>query len=266
MPVPVTLSGVLFPPGKIAHTSFSEVADLWLDHVRASGVMGDEVYQPCLEMNPVSDQLKQKSCVANAGADGLELCMGLDQEIVQLSRDALYYWSRVLHGGQMEDEGTYVHTMLQQANTMGVLPESRWDYTVEHVEVAPPNDVIIAASNNRIKGYYQITHMGSRRGDSIEIAIRAGQVVIGSWTLAPDFGDTRPGQVVQPGIQVWGYHAMLIVGFKVLANGQRIFRVRNSWGPSWCDGGYCWVSEEFISSPVHFTDIWAITAQKKLVL
>lgn len=40
-------------------------------------------------------------------------------------------------------------------------------------------------------------------------------------------------------------HAVLAVG---LADHQakRVVRVRNSWGPGWADGGYAWLTEEYI--------------------
>lgn len=38
-----------------------------------------------------------------------------------------------------------------------------------------------------------------------------------------------------------GRHAMVVVGYDDSVGGGGAFRVLNSWGPQWCDGGYVWI-------------------------
>jgi hypothetical protein len=42
-----------------------------------------------------------------------------------------------------------------------------------------------------------------------------------------------------------GGHAVYLYGYRTNAAGKFEFRLRNSWG-NWCDGGDCWVSEEWL--------------------
>jgi C1A family cysteine protease len=37
-------------------------------------------------------------------------------------------------------------------------------------------------------------------------------------------------------------HAILIVGWD---DSRRAWRIRNSWGSGWCDGGYAWLSYDY---------------------
>jgi hypothetical protein len=39
---------------------------------------------------------------------------------------------------------------------------------------------------------------------------------------------------------------MIIVGYRIFEDGSCHFRVRNSWGNNWMDGGYCWFESDYI--------------------
>ncbi|MER3480895.1 MAG: peptidase C1, partial [Meiothermus sp.] len=44
--------------------------------------------------------------------------------------------------------------------------------------------------------------------------------------------------------KTWGGHAMLMVGYD---DGKKAFRVKNSWGTGWGEGGYVWFSYDFVT-------------------
>jgi hypothetical protein len=52
--------------------------------------------------------------------------------------------------------------------------------------------------------------------------------------------------------QISGGHAMSMAGYRVLANGKREFLLHNSWGTSWGDQGYAWVSEKMVQTMMHY--------------
>jgi len=58
----------------------------------------------------------------------------------------------------------------------------------------------------------------------------------------------------------------VIVGMTTLAEGTRLFLVRNSWGSDWCDQGYCWISDKCLAHPTRIQDVFALTTMKELVL
>lgn len=42
-------------------------------------------------------------------------------------------------------------------------------------------------------------------------------------------------------------HAVVLAGYRTLANGQRQFLVHNSWGPRWGENGYGWISQAMVA-------------------
>lgn len=43
-----------------------------------------------------------------------------------------------------------------------------------------------------------------------------------------------------------GGHALYAYGYRTASDGTYEFRVMNSWGTGWCDGGGCWVSQAWL--------------------
>jgi C1A family cysteine protease len=54
--------------------------------------------------------------------------------------------------------------------------------------------------------------------------------------------------------QSLGGHAMCVVGYKRI-NRKDYMIVRNSWGDSWGDNGYCYIPMSFISKK-YIMDMW----------
>ncbi|MBL0195388.1 MAG: C1 family peptidase [Myxococcales bacterium] len=52
--------------------------------------------------------------------------------------------------------------------------------------------------------------------------------------------------------QISGGHAMAMSGYRRLPNGKREFLLHNSWGTSWGDQGYAWVSEKMVATMMHY--------------
>lgn len=200
------------------------------------------------EVTPISSQVGG-SCVANSFVDGLEYLQGMDgsgRTVVQLSRSAAYYWSRCRHGGQSVDEGTYASSMAEQLCTAGVLPESRWAHSTEHLFEKLPDHLVMLAADNRLSGVLELKSRGRALCDDVEWNVRAGLPTSwGSTLTKSQWADPDPDAVIGPPDGVtWGNHQQLIVGVRVLANGKREFLNRNSWGRGWGKNGYIWISEE----------------------
>lgn len=218
------------------------------------------------EKTPISNQGGIGSCVANAMCDGLEILQGIHgDEVQQLSRLSLYYWSRCLHRGQHQDEGTYIHTAAQQLKTMGVLLEQDWPYIEANVNKGPPNHLIIAASDNRLEGAIPLR---KRDGvlDECESLIRAGCPILFSTQITrEDFQDPSPGKVLDvPVGAIWGGHAILCTGVRITLQGARQFLIRNSWGSGWGDNGHIWVTDRYVDRSV--TGFVALTLTPGLVV
>ena len=49
-----------------------------------------------------------------------------------------------------------------------------------------------------------------------------------------------------------GGHAVTMAGYRENAQGKREYLIHNSWGTSWGDGGYAWVSEKMVQNFMHY--------------
>lgn len=208
---------------------------------------------------PISDQLSLGSCVANAWMDMLEILLNLHgHPVVQLSRLYFYGICRMSDGTFDEDFGTYLRTGAKQAAKVGACPEDLWPYHTSKVFVRAPLECTTVASDNKIKGYYRISHANAKRKvDEIETAVRANHPVVFGMAVGTKFMDYSGGTFF-PETSYLGRHAMIVHGVRVTAGGRREFLIRNSWGTGWGAHGRMWADESWLESP-EFQDIWVGT-------
>jgi Papain family cysteine protease len=53
-----------------------------------------------------------------------------------------------------------------------------------------------------------------------------------------------------------GGHAVFLSAYRTNTHSRREFCLENSWGPTWCEGGYCWVDELWLAA---CWDIWPLS-------
>lgn len=220
-----------------------------------------------VEHTPISDQGSLSSCVANAVCDALEVLLGLEdpKNVVQLSRLHCYWNARSYTQDTDKDDGTYIRNAIDSLRTLGVCPEDVWPYAMSNVFAQPPIRAYQKSIDNKIESYYRIDGAGSSRCDTVEHAVRSNHPVVFAAPVTDDFtkyfrGDGR----VWPETKTWvGYHAMIVVGVRYV-NGERQFKIRNSWGPSWGDSGRTWFSEGYMGSTL-CNDFWVLTRVPALV-
>lgn len=217
---------------------------------------------------PISNQGGAGSCVANAVCDALEICRAQEGAVQQLSRRALYSWSRASHGENHNDTGTYIHSALTVAQNIGVAPEESWPYydDAAHINQDPPSELVILAADNKITGFHQVDD--EARVDIVELCLRGNQPCVFAMLLPKEYANPAPDKYIVDLVEgnEWGWHAQVIVGMTTLAEGTRLFLVRNSWGSDWCDQGYCWISDKCLAHPTRIQDVFALTTMKELVL
>jgi len=198
------------------------------------------------EMTPISNQGQLRSCTSNATCDGFEYVL---RDRVDLSRLFVYWNSR---SNKTQATGTTIRSALDSIRVHGVPPEYMWPYDPEKVNTKPSEDAWTVAEQRKRTTYYRV-----QTCQEIIAAIDAGWPVIFSVFLDDDFVNTwpHPDHVFTGEKLTDSSHAMLIVGYRKTDSGYQ-FRVRNSWGSQWCDGGYCWFTENYIA---RLNDAWAVT-------
>lgn len=189
---------------------------------------------------PVYDQGRVGSCTAHALAGCVEILQahqGLPT--IRPDRMALYYRERAMEGTIMEDAGALLADGVT-ALRRGYEPELQYIMSWTQDWVNRPAD---------------LPHDAPRLVNSDPLIIDPGQVMFALAAGFPvaigvqisDAWDAVPGGTLPlPGAPIVGGHAVTLVGYK--RSGMKVmFRLRNSWGESWGDGGYAWMPSEYLT-------------------
>lgn len=233
------------------------VPGVFLAHERDIPRVGDSAY--------VLDQGNTSSCVANAFVQALHMAearAGLPFQ--EVSRLYPYYNARREHGGHWFDKGTYLRTCAGALRKFGAPRESFWPWSTRFTRVnrRPSWNAMRMAHPRRNGEYVAIYETGADRTRVIQLALLAGHDVAFGTRLPesflPSVGNAR---VEKPSATdpIAGNHAMLIIGWQTFG-GRLFFRVVNSWGRNWRDGGLCWMSAEYIewehTRDLHIVNGW----------
>jgi hypothetical protein len=217
-----------------------------------------------------TNQYSASSCAGNATADSVEVLnsiAGLPK--IQLSRLFIYTLARNLMDmdgdGRSDidkDAGTYIRLCFDILARFGICredlgsKEGGWPYDLDKIATLPSLKAMRAATAHRIHGYYKIYEDGDYRLEFILEALRAYHPVVFGTSVTRAFTQLRGEGPVGPpeGQTTIGGHAMMIVGF----DSQKGFLIKNSWGDFWGNGGFCYMTPEYIAWS-GTSDIWVPT-------
>lgn len=186
--------------------------------------------------------------------------------LVRFSPLHLGWMSKNVDGTTTVDDGTYIRSCMSTLKATGVCEETLWPYKIEEFSKRPPLLAIENGYDHRIGGYERVPNAG--RVDAVEHLIRNDLAVVFGTSVGNPFVDYDGSkdlvwQVPQHPI---GAHCMYLDGVRVNtttdAKGklveERQFRITNSWGTGWGQGGRAWMSETWLADP--FTcDLWYAT-------
>lgn len=201
--------------------------------------------------SPVEDQSSLGSCTGQAIVGAYECAMVVkDGSYVDLSRLFVYYNERVYINEVMNDSGAYIRDGIKSLIEHGVCKEVLWPHDISKFAVRPPTDAYTEAKSRTITNYRRMFTV-----EDILDCVNNGMAVVFGCPVYESFYDvTEANPVVKmpaPGEFDIGGHAMTIVGYDIP---KRLFLVRNSWGESWGDAGYCWFPFDYISQLAD--DMW----------
>jgi C1A family cysteine protease len=219
-------------------------------------------------MPPVYDQGQLGSCTGNAIAAAMEYerdRQGLSEFVP--SRLFIYYNERALEGTVSSDSGASIRDGIKVVNTDGVCPETMWPYDIGMFTVKPPKRCYVTAESDKAVQYLAIQTLGD-----LKDAIASKLSVVFGFTVYQSFESpavAKTGVMPMPlrGEATVGGHAVVAVGY---SDPKQQLIVRNSWGPSWGDGGYFYLPYEYVTgskisadnSPINgaslASDFWAI--------
>lgn len=212
---------------------------------------------------PVYDQGNIGSCTAMAVCSVFQYN---DQSTVVPSRLFNYYCSRSLQNNMLRDVGSTIKDATQVLFQFGTCSDPVWPYIPSKYAVQPPHIAYAQASTKRIASYARVTI--SAQG--IESAIQAGHPVCIGILLYDSFVSTtvqKTGIVKTPDPskeRFLGGHAIVIVGYDRTDPNNPVFIVRNSWGASWGNKGYCTIPYAYMLNRSLAFDAWIILSGKML--
>jgi len=213
--------------------------------------------------SPVETQGSIGSCTANAAVGLYEYFERRSKgEHVDASRMFVYKTSRnLLHW--TGDSGAFIRTAMGAMVLFGVPPEEYWPYDVTQIDAEPPAFCYAFGGNFQAVQYVRLDPVGTTP-DAVVTQVKTylankfpsmfGFTVYSSISHA-----AADGKIPLPagGEKVQGGHAVVAVGYNdalVITNPASgasttgAFKIRNSWGPDWGDGGYGWIPYDYVTT------------------
>jgi C1A family cysteine protease len=223
----------------------------------------------------VRDQGDEGSCTAHAGVGLREyLARKFQSQTPTLSPTFLYYLSRQMdaysdaNGGAwptneqllafadtnfVDDSGSYGRTACRTLNQFGTCTIEELPYTPGlNVNVMPPKEIFAPALGWKSGAYHALHTVSDMRS-----CLASGYVFCLGFTVYDSFegkwadGVTMP--MPDPKEQVLGGHEVLCIGYD---DSRGALKIRNSWGPSFGDGGNFWYPYSCAANPDITTEAW----------
>lgn len=168
----------------------------------------------------------------------------------------IYYCERALEGTTHDDAGAYIRDGAKVTAQIGVAPASAWPYDENKFAKRPPKSVYRAALDTRVTSYMRVAQFAS----DLRAVLAAGDTIVFGFSVYESFESNevaRTGIVPmpKPHESMLGGHAVLLVGYD---NVRKLFKVRNSWGSDWGDGGYFWMPYDYVCDPDLADDFWTL--------
>lgn len=209
---------------------------------------------------PVYDQGNLGSCTANAAAAAFDFDrMKQGETLVQPSRLFIYYNERVIDGDVSQDAGSELRTVAKTLNKNGVCNETLWPYVISKFAKKPQPNCYAQAAKLKSVSYQALD---STNLTMLRQSLAQGLPFIMGFTVYESFESdavARTGVVPLPKKteKVLGGHAVMCVGYE---HAHKRFIVRNSWGPDWGVGGYCYMPYDYLTNADLATDFWQIAS------
>ncbi|WIM96432.1 C1 family peptidase [Actinoplanes oblitus] len=162
--------------------------------------------------------------------------------------------------GKPDRNGSTVRHALAAWLSYGLVPEHRWPFTPDRVDVEPPAEVMVegaaltAVTYGRLDGP-EVT--GETYLDQVRHAVARGLPTTIDFPLGASLLESlRSGVLTVPpdGEPVLGRHAVLVVGYD---DDRGALRFRNNWGENWGDRGYGWMPYAFVRRGIA-RDSWVV--------
>lgn len=179
--------------------------------------------------------------MAFAGSDSNSFAQGL---IAPLSAEYAHYSAAKRRSPIDPHRGVPMQLMIDGLREDGQPPEAAWPYLttvpVTLSDWVPPSDCTPIFRHAMLPKLAECCQ--------IREALDAGHAGLFTARISEQFHRPPADYIIRdkPDDKDTGNHALIAVGHGE-DSGCTLFLVRNSWGPGWCDRGYAWVEESYLS-------------------
>ena len=203
-------------------------------------------------MPPIWDQGQLGSCTSFGIARAYnyaEIKAGLGS--TEPSHLFIYYNERMEEGTVDTDAGAIIRDGIKSCNIYGVAAENMWPYDVSKFTVKPPEEAYDYALSNQIRFYASVDNTNI---NSVKLCMSHGWPIVFGFSVYPSFENYTGGVIEppKPGDQYLGGHCVCTAGYD---DSKQAILVANSWGPSFGDNGYFWLSYSYFTSGL-VSDCW----------
>ena len=177
-------------------------------------------------------------------------------EDIDLSEYFLYYNARAKKNETDSDSGSSLYHNIESMTQEGVCTEELCKYRCDSCSIRPSEEAYAEANSRKIKKALNV----KKDIKDLKSALAEGYPVLISIKIFESF-KPQAGFILLPSsdekqMEKHGNHAMVICGY---SDDKEIFIVRNSWGRSFGDKGYCYIPYSYISDPELLNNACIIT-------
>jgi len=217
--------------------------------------------------NPVYSQQRLGSCGPHTAAADIVFAALKQQKIASVpmpSRLFIYYCTRQLMGTLRSDSGVSNRDMLKALARYGWCDETLHPYSDQNTGSISdpfrriPSQTAFQSAAKRKIGLYQSVPQNL---NTMLACLAGGDPFIAGFSV---YSSLESKQVEMTGIipmptrmdSQRGGHDVLIVGYNQTT---QLFKLRNSWGTGWGQGGYGYIPFAYLTNPQLSGDFWTIT-------
>jgi C1A family cysteine protease len=230
---------------------------------RQTGKFQSEELPPKVDLRKYLTSIEEQvgnSCVANAFAGAYEYLAKRELgDSADVSRLFIYYNARSENGDEKKDSGSYMEYAINGLKKYGACTEDLWANHEKNITKEPVQEAYDHGANFTVEeAEYVETEL-----DLWKHTLAEGFPIVFSLNTFDSFDEAtdNKGRVPMPKRSdnvrdTHGWHAMLCVGY---SDPDKMFIVRNSWGASWGDKGYCYIPYSYmLHEDYNGNDAWMI--------
>ncbi len=197
------------------------------------------------------------SCVGHAISGAAALCMAIAKTPITFpSAQFAYTGARILAQSPegIVDIGSSPRLAMTWLRDHGMVAEERWPETAANVNTIPPLDAWQEGECATVEAFYRIDG-GDGASALVGYALRRGYCPAFAMMVDTKYEGIGRNVYDGPGGATIGGHMQCVVG---VIEPLDVFVIRNTWGPSWGDLGYGYMSRRVFDMMAR--DIWVVQA------